>query len=296
MRPGLTISTAFHALLLAWGLIQFSSVKPREAQPVESLPIDLVSDVTKTKVGVKKAPEKMLEPVTKVDKVQPSDPIKQLIDAPVDKKDLKATPPPPKAQEQAEKTPEKQEEKKPDPAPSPDAKPQPKKEEVKKKEEPKKEEKKVAKTKPLDIKTKRKFDPDEIANLIDRRDPTRKQITGEKKTNATLGTKTGDSNQLSMDELIAFTRHLEKCWNLLPGVGNMERAVVQLRVQLKLDGSLSAQPQVLNRGVGPAFATTAETALRAVNACAPYKMLRPEKYNVWRDMIIDFVPPETTRG
>ncbi len=51
MRPGLTISTAFHALLLAWGLIQFSSVKPREAQPVESLPIDLVSDVTKTKVS-----------------------------------------------------------------------------------------------------------------------------------------------------------------------------------------------------------------------------------------------------
>jgi hypothetical protein len=53
---------------------------------------------------------------------------------------------------------------------------------------------------------------------------------------------------------------------------------------------------VLNRGAGPSFQTTAESAVRAVIACQPYKMLSANKYNFWKDMIFMFAPPETFRG
>lgn len=55
-----------------------------------------------------------------------------------------------------------------------------------------------------------------------------------------FGATKGDQQVLSMDELMALARHVEKCWNVLPGVGNMERAVVELRIQMNPDGTLAA--------------------------------------------------------
>lgn len=295
MRAGLTISSAFHAVILGWGLIHFASPRPLEAPPVEALPIDLidVSEMTKLRAG-KRTPEKVIAPVKQAEKKAEPEP---QIDPnlPVKEKTVKATPPPPeaapppKAQEQPKK-----EEPKPDVAETPAPKPVPQKEQPKKAE--KQPEKKVAKVKTPPVKTKREFDPDEIAALLDRRAPSRKQNAGETKSNATLGATKGDSQQLSIDELVALARHVEKCWNVLPGVGNVERAAVELRIQMNPDGTLAAPPQVINRGTGPAFQTTAESAVRAVIACQPYKMLSANKYNFWKDMIFMFSPPETFRG
>lgn len=296
MRAGLTISSAFHAAILGWGLIHFASPKPLEAPPVEAFPIDLisVSELTQMRAG-KKKPEKAPDPVKPVEKKDEPKTIEDLT-RPIKEKEVKAAPPPPEAAPPpVAEAPPKPEEAKPDPKEGPT--PAPQKQQPKKVEkQEKKEDKKEAKVKTLPAPTKRKFDPDQIASLLDRRDPSRKKSSGQTPANAPLGVNRGDSQNLSVDEMHALARHVEKCWNVLPGVGNVERSMVELRIQMNLDGTLAAPPQVLNRGTGPSFQATAESAVRAVIACQPYKMLSAKKYDAWKDMIFNFAPPDGTRS
>lgn len=290
MRPGFTISTAFHAVVLGWGLIHFASVKPVEAPPVDSLPIDLVSisDVTKSKQGTIKA-EKKVEPVKQADKEAEPTP-KSDPELPVKKRDVKATvPPPTPVEEKVEKKEEpKKEAAKPDPTPSPDALTKKIEEELKKTEKKKELPKKVVKEDTPKVKTKYKFNPDQIAAQIDRRDPSRKENSGQQKASPNFGTPKGADQTLSMSELDAFRRHVQKCWNVLPGAGNMESVMVVLRIRLNQDGTLAAQPELKTPPTTPIMRATAESAMRAVITCAPFKMFRPQTYPVWRDMEVGF--------
>lgn len=291
MRPGFTISTAFHAVVLGWGLIHFASVKPSEAPPVESLPIDLVSisDVTKMKQGNLKA-EKQPEVVKQIEKKSEPTP-KSDPNLPVKNKDVKSTPPPPTpTEEKVEKKEDpKKEQAKPDPAPSEDAIAK-KLEEQKKTEKKKEAPKKVVKQKAPPVKSKHEFDPDRIAELLDRRAPSRKQNAGEQKSTTNFGAPKGNDLVLSMSERDAFRRHVQSCWNVLPGAGNLERVAVELRIMLNPDGTLAAPPQVYSRPTTPGAQATAESAIRAVINCAPYKMLQAKTYPVWKDMILNFDP------
>jgi outer membrane biosynthesis protein TonB len=291
MRPGFTISTAFHAVVLGWGLIHFASVKPVEAPPVDSLPIDLVSisDFTKSRQGILKA-EKQPDPVKQVEKqAEPKEKVDPNL--PVKQKDVKSTPPPPppvEKQEEPKKEEPKKEVAKPDPAPSPDAIAKKLEEEQKKTEKKKDPPKKVVKEKAPPVKTKHNFDPDRIAELLDRRAPSRKENTGEQKSQTNLGTPKGADQTLSMSELDAFRRHVQKCWNVLPGAGNMESVVVVLRIRLNPDGTLASQPQLITPVTSPIMRATAESAVRAVVTCAPFKMFRQQTYPVWKDMEVGF--------
>lgn len=290
MRAGLTISSAAHAVILGWGLIHFASVKPREPQ-LDTLPIDLVSisELTKMRTGQTKV--KTIEPVKQVEKKDEPKTIEDLT-RPLKDKEVKATPPPPQAPPPAVETPPKPEKEKPEEVKeTPKPVPTPPKKQAK--AEPKKQpEKKIAKQKTPPVKTKHEFDPDKIATLLDRRAPSRKQNADEQKTNPTLGTPKGDSVTLSMSELDAFKRHVSSCWNVLPGAGNMERAIVELRIMLNPDGTLAAPPQVYNKPPTAGAQATAESAIRAVINCAPYKMLRANTYSAWKDMILNFDPDD----
>lgn len=290
MRPGFTISTAFHAVVLGWGLIHFASVRPSEAPPVETLPIDLVdiSDITKSKQGNIKA-EKKPDPIKQSDKK--AEPTPKMDDTlPVKNKDVKATvPPPTPSEEKVEKKEEpKKEAAKPDPAPSPDAITKKIEEELKKTEKKKETPKKVVKEDAPKVKTKYNFNPDQIAAQIDRRAPSRKETAGEQKQVSNLGTPKGADQTLSMSELDAFKRHVQKCWNVLPGAGNMESVMVVLRIRLNQDGTLAAQPELKTAVTSPIMRAMAESAVRAVTTCAPFKMFRPQTYPVWRDMEVGF--------
>jgi outer membrane biosynthesis protein TonB len=292
MRPGFTISTAFHAVVLGWGLIHFASVRPNEAPPVDSLPIDLVdiSDITKTKQGnvkaekkpdVEKQVEKQADPTPKVD---PNLPVKN--------KEVKSAPPPP-TPTPPEKVEPKEEPKKeavtPDTAPSPDAIAKKLEEEKKKVEKKKETPKKVAEKAPP-VKSKHNFDPDKIAELLDRRAPSRKQNSGETKSNTNFGVPKGNDTTLSASEIDAFRRQVEKCWNVLPGAGNLDRSRVELRIMFNPDGTLASQPQIYRAATGPNAQTTSESAVRAVINCGPYKMFKAQTYASWKDMIVGFEP------
>jgi hypothetical protein len=138
------------------------------------------------------------------------------------------------------------------------------------------------------VKTKHNFDPDQIAAQLDRRAPSRKENAGDLQKQTNFGTPKGADQTLSMSELDAFRRHVQKCWNVLPGAGNMESVVVVLRIRLNNDGTLAAQPQLVTPVTSPIMRAIAESAVRAVVTCAPFKMFRPQTYPVWKDMEVGF--------
>ncbi len=71
---------------------------------------------------------------------------------------------------------------------------------------------------------------------------------------------------------------------------------MEVRSLLKQDGSLSADPRVLNRSTNPFFQVAAESALRAVRTCAPFDFLPVAKYETWKDIEINFNPEFMFRG
>ncbi len=292
MRPGFTISTAFHAVVLGWGLIHFATVKPNEAPPVESLPVDIVdiSDITKSKQGDTKA-QKQPDLIKQVDKKAAEQTPKSDPTLPIKKQDVKATipqPTPPEEKVEKKEEPTKEVAKK-EPEPSPDALKKKIEEELKKVEKKQEPPKKVVKQDAPKVKTKHKFDPDQIAAQIDRRAPSRKETAGEQKSQANFGTK-GTESTASANEWAAFDRQVRKCWNVLPGAGNIERSRVEIQIFLNQDGTLSANPRVHKTAGTPSSQTTAESAIRAIINCAPYKMFQAKSYADWKDAIIGFNP------
>ena len=78
MRGGLSASVFGHAIILAWGLLSFSSPAPLDASSIESIPVDFVAeDVTSAPKGVKTAavaPKPEPEPVEKKVETPPPEP------------------------------------------------------------------------------------------------------------------------------------------------------------------------------------------------------------------------------
>ena len=105
--------------------------------------------------------------------------------------------------------------------------------------------------------------------------------------------------QLSQSEIDAFKARLYKCWN--PQVSALDAAslaklVVVFRVLFKRDGSLAGNPTLVQgpaSQIGPALA---ESAQRALLQCQPYTMLKPEHYEQWKDMEINFDPRDMFGG
>lgn len=292
MPAGLTISTAAHAGLLLWGLVSFSA-RPLEAKPTPSLPVDIISEkqFSELSSGVKNAP-KAETPKPLVDKQGPAKPAEEMTSKISEKPELKsvAAPPP------AEAKPETSEAK-------PDKKPPPKDviaEALKKDEAKKKRDEanaKAAEAKKQKEQQQPKFDPMQIAALLDKRDPQRNAATGETVSqNPSLGYANAAPAQLSQSEIDALRRRLSECWSPPVGAANAPNLKVVFRVLFNRDGSVSGQPSMVAATASPYGPAMAESAKRAILSCQPFKMLRAENYNVWKDIEITFDPREMFGG
>jgi len=279
MKTASAISTGLHAAVLLWALVSFSG-KTFEVTPAESLPVDVVSekDFSEMTKGAKQAPKiEMPKPlVDKIDTPKPADdPVPKL----TEKKELKAV---------AEKTPEPQAQTKPDPIA----------EKLKKQDEQKQQ----AKAEPLPPKKppqkeQPKFDADKIAALLDKRDPQRNAATGAELNAApSLGTATGSAAKLSQSEIDALRARLMSLWNPPIGIQNPEDFVIRIRIQLGRDGKLSAPPTVLSTGTGPLYNSARDSAVRAVFQGQPFNMLKPDHYETWKDIEVNFDPRDMFRG
>jgi outer membrane biosynthesis protein TonB len=325
MRTGLTISTLLHLALLVWLLVTLPSTK---IESTEAIPVDMISDTELTQItaGLKTG-EKTPTPKPIVDKVADEtktvkDPTAKVSDKPEIAPTAAAAPPPPPAPKPPEtkppeaKPPEPQPEKaeaKPDkPEPDVDAIAEAlKREEAKKKEEAKKlaEAKKREEAKKKEEARKReeakkreqeKFDAASIESrlaLLDRRAPQRNAATGASLNQvASIGAPTGAAATLSVSELAALQARLRDCWDVPVGVQNARDLIVTVRIQFRKDGALAADPMVMNRSGAPLFQVAAEAAVRGIRKCAPYTFMPPAKYDVWKDVEVNFDPREMFGG
>ncbi len=294
MRTGMAVSSVAHAVILGWGLLTFAP-SPLEAPLTEAMPIDLVplDELTRTRQGKRDAP--------KLEEMKPAEKIEQPKQAPevekkVEKKpEIKATAPPPPSEEP------KKEAKKDEPKSDPikdlivkdDATEQAKKQE---KPTPKKEQPKLAEKQKAPPVKQRNFNPDQIAALLDKREPQRQHSSAEQASKSpSFGVSSGNAPRLTQSEIDALRAQIQACWNPPLGAENAQELVVRLRIQFRTDGTLSTEPTLLNRGSSPYFQVAAESAMRAVRRCAPYT-LPAAKYEVWKDVEVTFDPRDMFRG
>jgi outer membrane biosynthesis protein TonB len=292
MKAGLTISTAAHLALLLWGLISFAARPLEAAQP--ALPVDIISDKQFSQIaaGLKNAP-KATTPLPLVDKVGDNRPVdesaKKVSEKPPVQTQAEPPPSPQEKQEKSEAKPEKKEPPKVDQIG----------EALKKEEQRKRREE--AKAKADDAKKQKeaqqpKFDPKQIAALLDKRDTQRQTATGQTvNQDPSLGYANAPPAQLSQSELDALRRRLSECWSPPVGAANAPNLKVVIRVLFKKDGSVASAPQLVAGTPSPYGPAMAESAKRAILSCQPFNMLRAESYELWKDIEITFDPRDMFR-
>lgn len=328
MRKALTISAIGHAVLILWGMIAFV-VRPLEANTSESLPIDIISDSEFSQItaGVKTAKQaetpkplveklgeqKPVEELTKIEK-KPAIQTASAEPMPMPPEPKKPEPKPQQAKAEPEKQPEPEKKAEPDKAkpaeaPPPDpaleamkrAEEQRKKDEQKRKAEEQKKKLEEQKRRAEEQKRKEEqqrnaFDPSKIAALLDKQSPRREAATGDTlNQTASLGLPTGRAATLTQSEIDALRAQIQACWNPPAGAVDARELIVRVRLQLRQDGSLQADPMLMNRGGHPAFQIAAEAAMRAIRRCQPYR-LPIAKYDVWKDVEVTFDPRDMFRG
>ena len=293
MRTAYAISGIGHAAVLLWGVWSFAG-KPLAAPP-ESVPVDIItaSEFSQITAGAKNAPQvETTKPL--VEKVGEKKLAEDPKAKPVEQKEVTAareSAPPPEPKPAEPKVDKKAAEQKPDPIA--DAL---QKENVKK-PEPKKAEAKPPTPPRKPAPPPPKFDASQVEALLNKRDPTRLAAVGAALNNTpALGLPSGNAAQLSQSALDALRARLAQLWNPPAGARNPEELVVLIRVKLKPDGTLAGAPMVLTSGKSTLFAAARDSAVRALFRGQPFDMLKPEHYEQWKEIEINFDPRDMIRG
>ena len=287
-------SVALHVLVIGWGLVTFST-RALEVVP-EALPVDIISsaDLSKMTAGMKNGEKDKPKPL--VEKVADAKPVDEAVGKITDKKEVvtstsTAEPPPKPVETKPDVKPKeepKQAEKKPEP-PKPDPIAEALKSDEAKKPKPK-QEAKAAPPQPQKPK-ERVFDQSKIANLIDKRDPTRQSITGAAlNPTSSLGTATGNSDTRVATWKGAFVRAVKTCFNFPYNGQDADQFEVDIDINMKPDGTLASTPVVVAvRGPSKSVADAmGESARRAVQQCQAYSFLPKEQFETWKYIPMTF--------
>ena len=288
-------SIALHVLVLGWVMLSFST-RALELQPEDSVAVDVISpdQLAKVMAGMKTGKKENPKPL--VEKVAEAKPVDEAVGKVTDKapvvtetapqpqpkvedKPVEKKPDPPKVVEKPKEEP-KQVEKKPDP---------PKVDpigETLKKEEKKPPPKPVQAAKPPEAPkqriVERHFDQNQIAALLDKRDPTRQAATGDTlNSNAALGLAKGAAADNSATWGAMFQRQVERCWKKPYGGIESQKPEVAFAIRLKRDGTLEGSPVPEGVPSTPYLRVYQESALRAIIECQPYKLPAP-LYEEWK--------------
>ena len=143
-----------------------------------------------------------------------------------------------------------------------------------------------------------KFDADQVAALLDHREPQR-QIASSDTLNsvASLGTPSGSAAHLSQSEIDAFRARLNAIWRPPPSTqDHPDQYLMTVHIRLGRDHRLIGRPEIQGGGAGPLFDATRESIMRALSQGQPYDMLSLTTYEVWKDMDIDFNPKDAFGG
>ncbi len=154
-----------------------------------------------------------------------------------------------------------------------------------------------------DEKAKAQFNADRLAALLDKSPDQRapapaapQPSTDTRAKGPVLGAREGTDATLSASKAgwlaSLLSRAVAQCWNVPAGIAGLENVVVRLEVRLNRDGTLVGNPKVTNSENFPAFGLVADSAVRAMIACAPYA-LPPDMYEGgWEHIVFAFRPPQ----
>jgi colicin import membrane protein len=123
-----------------------------------------------------------------------------------------------------------------------------------------------------------KFNPGDIRQLLQTKE--RSQSTGatgaEVNRTASLGTATGLSQKLapSMRDSLGgiIKEQMERCYVVPVAAASAKVTLPRIDVRFNPDGSLASEPKIVQVGPTDLDRVVAETALRAVRRCAPYRI------------------------
>jgi hypothetical protein len=100
---------------------------------------------------------------------------------------------------------------------------------------------------------------------------------------------------VTMSEIEAVRRQIERCWNLPAGAKDADSLVVSIRVEMNIDGTprTAVVTDQSRMRVDPFYRSAAESAVRAVlnPRCHPFTLPR-EKFSRWKTMTLVFNPKE----
>lgn len=319
MRHGFLLSVAFHAGIVLFAIFGLPVLSPPE--PLEETPLfvdvveiaDIINAPPPSPQKQEKAPEKAPEPPTppKVEPVaQPEPPAPKPEPVPEPPKpEIAALPPEPapKAKPEPEPEPEPKAEPKPEPKPKPEAKAEPEAKPeataaaAKLKKKPKPPEafdtasllktleqvKKTQKTEEPKPQEKKAPQQDDFLSTM------KSAIKSEKPRPFDASKPITMTEEAALKKIVVDT--VVPCWNVQAGAKDGANLAVLVRLSMRPDGmvnsaSIEDQARYLT---DPFYRTAAEAARRAVlnPKCNPIK-LPPDKYDHWRDIVINFDPKE----
>lgn len=130
------------------------------------------------------------------------------------------------------------------------------------------------------------FDPVNIPALLDLPNAPDKGFDSEATTTANL----------PAADKAAFRAHLKKCWTLPAGMSAAQSTRVVLRIYLRRDGHLAAEPVLIEASASRDGPLLMQAAIRTLKDCQPYGFLPADKYREWRVLDLSFSPREMAGG
>ena len=297
MRYGAAISGLLHTIIVLLILVGLPKILQSERKGVVPVAVEIVSQdefarlpehrKPKPRKSPLKAPERSITRKSPKQAAQPPEPLPNTA--------VKTAPPiPPNLETEVVPKPKR----KPDAKPSlPKPKPKPKQLAASSKKKPGPRPKKKPKL-PLD---KEKQFLSVLKNLekqkkLSKLGATKKEDKLAKRTEQKFRRSQFEQRRIAAQLSEAIKRQVSPCWKIQAGAKNAANMEVAIWMRFNQDGSLSAVPQIQDRGrLGndPFFRAVAESALRALRdpSCVPIKL--PYKhYDMWREIVLNFDPKE----
>jgi hypothetical protein len=97
-----------------------------------------------------------------------------------------------------------------------------------------------------------------------------------------------DKADLSPEDISAFAEHLKSCWSETPGLAQATKLKVVIRVSLRRDGALAAEPTLISAPASMQGPPLVLSAMRTLKRCQPYSVLPAAKYDEWRLLDLQF--------
>jgi len=256
MRKGIIVSAALHMGVIGATMVTWPSAFSQSEEALPIVPVELITlaDVTNIQATVREieAPEPDLP--------EPEPPI-----AEPEPEIAEPAPPEPEPLPELEPEPEAVAEIEPEPDPPPPA--------------------------PVEKPEPQRDDFNLVIALLDSRAPAAAPAQLAEETRPGIG----DNSAMTMNLVDLLRTQMYQCWSPPIGSPNPEELIVEVNVYLAPNGGLARAPQLTAAsraaaGANPFMRAAAESALRAVNICAPYRNLPADQYGQWNEIRIIFDP------